>query len=60
MYLGTLRVLFFLNLLMKDAALRDFPRLSKKLLEKWTPVTENLVARGLCNDDLYYLLEVNK
>ena len=51
---------FFPNLLIKDAALRDFPRLSKKLLEKWTPVTENLVARGLCNDDLYYLLEVNK
>ena len=48
---------FFPNLLIKDAALRDFPRPLKKLLEKWTPVTENLVARGLCNDDLNYLLE---
>ena len=31
--------------------------LLKKLLEKWTPVTENLVALGLCNNDLYYLLK---
>jgi hypothetical protein len=41
----------------QDAEQQDFRRLLKKLLEKWTPVTENLVARGLCNGDLYKPLE---